>query len=119
MTGEPYDTSAEWRGNVTAKVDEFGRRLDGHDIDIREIRVNATAANLGIARLEASVEGLRGDIKGALTEQAQARQNEFAELQRAVENNRMTSKEKFLGATVPLVVALIIAIVTLLSTHVI
>jgi hypothetical protein len=119
MMTEPYDTSAEWRGNVTAKVDEFGRRLDGHDIDIREIRVNATAANLGLARLEASVEGLRGDIKGALAEQAQTRRNEFAELQRTVESSRLSSKERLVQIIVPLVIAAIIAVVTLLSTHVI
>ena len=113
------EIAAEWRGRYGSKVEDHERRLDGIDADIREIRVNATAATLGLARLETSVEGLRGDISKALSEQAQSRRDEFTELQKAVVNNRMTSKEKMAQVVIPLIVVFISAMVILLSSKVI
>ena len=111
------DTVAEWRGRITAKVDEYGRRLDGHDADVREIRVNAATATLGLARVETSVEALRGDITRALAAQAQQRSDEFAELQAAVANNRLTPKERTMFIIMPILVVFISSFVLLFTTH--
>lgn len=115
----PDTTAAEWRGHISAKVGEYGRRLDGHDADVRELRVSANATTVELVRLGTSVEGLRSDITRALAEQADQRSNEFAELQAAVTGNRMTSKEKMAQIAIPLIVAVIGALVILLSTRVI
>lgn len=111
------EISAEWRGHITAKVDEFGRRLDGHDEDVRELRVGANVTTIELARLGTSVEGLRGDISRALAEQAQQRRDEFIELQNAVESNRLTYKEKLVQIGIPLLVVIISSLVILISTR--
>jgi chromosome segregation ATPase len=110
------DNAAEWRGHISAKVDEYGRRLKDHDTDVRELRAGASATTVELARLSTSVEGLRGDIKKALEDQAEQRRDEFVELQKAMENNKMTSKEKVTYIFVPLIVASILALITLIST---
>lgn len=106
-----------WRGEISTKVEEYGRRLTGHDADIRELRVSANAATLEVAKLGTSVEGLRGDIQRALADQALQRQQEFTELQQAVANNRMTSKEKIGAVVIPLIVAFVSAMILLITTH--
>jgi hypothetical protein len=112
-----YDTTAEWRGRISAKVDEYGRRLNRHDDDIREIRLSANAAAIGLTRVEASVERLSGQIKEALAEQAKARSDEFAELQATVANNRLTPKERVMFILIPIVVVCISSLMLLLTTH--
>ena len=106
-----------WRGEISTQVRAHERRLNEHDNDVRELRMGANATTIELARLGTSVEGLRGDITRALAEQAQQRRDEFTELQNAVENNRMSAKEKLTFIAVPLTVALIGALVILFSSH--
>lgn len=117
MPQDTPETNAEWRGHIGAKVHEFGRRLDGHDEDIRELRMGANATTIELARLGSSVEGLRGDISRALAEQQQQRRDEFLELQTTVASNNLSKKERLTLIVVPLIAVFISSFIILLSTH--
>lgn len=112
---------------IEARVDNHAKTLDSLQSDVRDLRQGQQQSALELVRIQSDVKALGNDVrqlgqdfktsqKEILAEQEERRQREYAELKETLSGRTITFKDRITFIVVPLFVAVIGAIVLIVTT---